>query len=204
MSHDLWPVLKGRRLGFHLLKCQPDSLTWKCRSPSLAMVFNYVTTPKIKTEHLPPSELCVCLPVSWQPSSPSPSNTNLLSLTIDYSCLFRTLTQRKPHSMHSSVFGFFLSCNVLGVHLCCCFFDCRVALLCMDGSQFVYPIACRCSLFMIVGCDFSVPVSACSWSPVTEPHPFGFSTSLGGWLRRAARATCISSVQFKLLEKLGT
>lgn len=203
MSHDLWPVLKGRRLGFHLLKCQPDSLTWKCRSPSLAMVFNYVTTPKIKTEHLPPSELCVCLPVSWQPSSPSPSNTNLLSLTIDYSCLFRTLTQRKPHSMHSSVFGFFLSCNVLGVHLCC-FFDCRVALLCMDGSQFVYPIACRCSLFMIVGCDFSVPVSACSWSPVTEPHPFGFSTSLGGWLRRAAQATCISSVQFKLLEKLGT
>lgn len=107
MSHDLWPVLKGRRLGFHLLKCQPDSLTWRCHLPSLAMVFSYVTTPKIKMEHLPPSKLRVRLPVSWRPSSLSPSNTHLLSLTIDYSCLVRTLTQRKPPSAHSSASGFF-------------------------------------------------------------------------------------------------
>ena len=72
----------------------------------------------------------------------------------------------------------------------------------------MYPVACRGSLLMVVGCDF-VPVPACSRSPVTEPHPFGFSTSLGGWLKGAgseglAQATCISSVQSKLLETLRT
>ena len=35
------------------------------------MVFNYITTPKIKTEHLPPSELCVRLLVScWLNTDP--------------------------------------------------------------------------------------------------------------------------------------